>query len=114
MAVNELLLQSFEGFLRLFPGWPIGEPASFQTLRAVGAFLVTADVDAAGLVAPVVVKSEAGVLCVVMSPWPGRLPTCCAKVSVTKTGGDMVKISTGSYSPNIHTEFPELCQLLCI
>lgn len=66
-AVNELLLQSFEGFLRLFPGWPVGEAASFTTLRAVGAFLVSAAVDAAGVVHSVELHSERGRNCTIMS-----------------------------------------------
>ena len=89
-AVNELLLQSFvsrpicarvqllhdselddlqEGFLRFFPGWPLGEAASFSTLRAVGAFLVSATVDAAGVVGGVVVRSERGEACTVLNPF---------------------------------------------
>ena len=62
-AVNELLLQSFEGFLRFFPGWPIGESASFITLRAVGAFLVSGAVDEAGQISGVRVVSERGIVC---------------------------------------------------
>jgi hypothetical protein len=68
-AVNELLLQSFEGFLRLFAGWPLGEAASFTTLRAVGAFLVSAAVDVAGVVSDVTVHSERGRNCTVMNPF---------------------------------------------
>lgn len=40
VTVNEMLLQSHEGVLRLFPAWE-GD-ASFQQLRADGAFLVSA------------------------------------------------------------------------
>jgi len=41
IAVQEMLLQSHENFLRFFPSWPKGEPASFSGLRAVGAFVVS-------------------------------------------------------------------------
>ena len=44
-AVNDMLLQSSEGFLRFFPVWPAGEDAAFNTLRAVGAFLVSASLE---------------------------------------------------------------------
>ena len=44
-AVNDMLLQSSEGFLRFFPVWPAGEDAAFDTLRAVGAFLVSASLE---------------------------------------------------------------------
>ena len=58
-----------EGFLRFFPGWPLGEAASFSTLRAVGAFLVSAKVDAAGSVSGVVVRSERGENCTILNPF---------------------------------------------
>jgi len=41
-AVNDMLLQSSNGTMRLFPAWPPAEPAAFTTLRAKGAFLVSA------------------------------------------------------------------------
>ena len=44
-AVNDMLLQSSNGTLRLFPAWPLAEPATFKTLRAKGAFLVSASWD---------------------------------------------------------------------
>ena len=51
VAVDELLLQSHEGYLVLFPAWERGvSAASFSTLRARGAFLVTAAIDAGGQV----------------------------------------------------------------
>jgi hypothetical protein len=72
VAVDELLLQSHEGFLVLFPAWQRGvSAASFATLRARGAFLVTAAIDAAGRVVPGVgIQSEAGGTCRLVSPWP--------------------------------------------
>ena len=43
IAVTEMLLMSFEGFLRIFPeqSWPRSEDARFESLRAVGGFLVS-------------------------------------------------------------------------
>jgi hypothetical protein len=38
-AINTLLLQGQEGFLRFFPVWPVGEAASFTTLRTQGALV---------------------------------------------------------------------------
>ena len=69
VAIQELLLQSHEGFLRFFPGWPLGEAASFSNFRGRGAFAVFASVDAEGVAADVSVTSEAGAPCVVLSPW---------------------------------------------
>ncbi len=42
-TVNEMLLQSFEGVIRLFPCWNMTSDASYFGLRAYGAFLVNAE-----------------------------------------------------------------------
>ena len=70
IAVNEMLLQSWEGFLRFFPVYPDGEPAEFESLRAVGAFLVWSRREADGRVVGTRVVSEAGRNCTVLPP-PG-------------------------------------------
>lgn len=41
-TIDEMLLQSYEGVIRLFPDWDYSSDASFGTLRADGAFLVSA------------------------------------------------------------------------
>ena len=70
LAINELLLQSHEGFLALFPAWGAGAAASFTTLRTRGAFLVSASIDSTRTVAAGVrIVSEAGGVCRVLSPW---------------------------------------------
>lgn len=71
LAVNEMLLQSHEGVIRLFPCWPGGMDAKFGTLRAVGAFLVSAELKN-GAVTGVTIISEKGRDCVVVNPWPER------------------------------------------
>ena len=73
IAVNEMLLQSWEGFLRFFPVWPGNQSASFAGLRAVGAFIVSAthSPNVELRVANVTVLSEVGHNCTVLSPWPG-------------------------------------------
>ena len=68
-AVNELLLQSWSGKIRLFPGLPDSWDASFRDLRAEDAFLVSAE-RVAGKTGPVSVTSLAGALCVLVSPFP--------------------------------------------
>ena len=67
--INAAMLQSQEGFLRLFAGWP--EPAAkFKRLRAQGAFLVSSElVD--GKVSYVEIHSEKGLPCSFLNPWPG-------------------------------------------
>ncbi len=67
-GVNEMLLQSYEGVLRLFPCWPENHDARFASLRAWGAFLVSAELKN-GVVQGVRILSEKGGDCVVMNPW---------------------------------------------
>ena len=40
VVINECLMQSYDGTIRLFPNWPKNKDAAFYDLRAVGAFLV--------------------------------------------------------------------------
>lgn len=68
MVINECLMQSYTGTIRLFPNWPLERPASFDTLRAVGAFLVSASC-ANGRVEQVTIFSEAGSLLCLINPW---------------------------------------------
>jgi alpha-L-fucosidase 2 len=69
-VIAECLLQSYTGVLRLFPNWPPGQRAAFRTLRAVGAFLVSAAFDGEA-VAWVEVVSEQGAPLRLHNPWPG-------------------------------------------
>ncbi|CAI6022981.1 glycosyl hydrolase family 95 catalytic domain-containing protein [Cohnella sp. JJ-181] len=69
-VINECLLQSYTGILRLFPNWPADRPASFATLRAVGGFLVSASLES-GRVQRIEVYSEAGQTFRLYNPWNG-------------------------------------------
>ncbi len=42
-TINEMLMQSYEGIIRLFPCWKKSDDVSFENLRADGAFLVSAE-----------------------------------------------------------------------
>jgi hypothetical protein len=70
VVINESLLQSYNGVLRLFPNWSRANgSARFETLRAVGAFLVSASYD--GKVASNVrLFSERGTTVKLVNPWP--------------------------------------------
>ncbi len=78
-AIQEMLMQSHEGVIRFFPCWPTNLDARFGTLRAYGAFLVSAQ-QHNGVVAGVDIFSEQGQPCTIQNPWPG-LP-----VAVTRNG----------------------------
>lgn len=71
LAINEMLLQSHEGVIRFFPCWPKDLDARFGTLRAVGAFLVSAEMKD-GSVSSARIFSEKGNPCAVQNPWPGK------------------------------------------
>ena len=69
-AIMEMLLQSWGGKIRVFPCVPDAWPAaSFATLRAEGAFLVSASYRD-GAVEWVHITSEVGHDCAVHNPWP--------------------------------------------
>lgn len=68
--------QSHAGRLRFFPVWnsTVLGPASFVTLRAYGAFVVSAAIDSAGRLSDVSIQSEMGGTCVF--EWTdGRTPS---------------------------------------
>ncbi len=71
LGVTEMLLQSHEGVIRLFPCWPKELDARFGTLRAVGAFLVSAELKG-GVTGNVKIVSEKGCCCTIQNPWPGK------------------------------------------
>jgi alpha-L-fucosidase 2 len=88
-SVSRFLLQSQEGFLRLFPCW-VAPDATFVSLRADKALLVSAE-RRNGVCQPVTVFSEKGMPCSVLNPWPGttlrvtesgRSPSTAGKPSV--------------------------------
>ena len=79
-GLNEMLLQSHEKIIRLFPVWPKNVPARFGRLRAVGAFLVSSGYKA-GNVQYVFIESEKGRDCTVLNPWPDK------KVTLYRNGG---------------------------
>ncbi len=95
-TIDEMLLQSHEGVMRLFPVWPKSRDASFGRLRTVGAFLVSAELRK-GEVTALTVESEKGRECILQNPWPGRT------VKLTRNGrpaealtGDPLRIRTAA------------------
>lgn len=75
-AINDMLLQSHDGVLRLFPNWDRSVDAEFKRLRAVGAFLVGARYrSAGGVVDRVRILSEKGNTCVLQNPFDGACVT---------------------------------------
>lgn len=67
---GELLLQSVDDIIRVFPAWPKEHDAKFVNLRAKGGFLVTAE-QKAGRVTKLEVTSTVGGRLRVLNPWTG-------------------------------------------
>lgn len=78
-AIAELLLQSVDGIVRVFPAWPATHDAKFKSLRAQGGFLISAE-QIAQEVTRIEVLSTTGGVFRLLSPWPS------AEVSWLRTG----------------------------
>ncbi len=92
-GLNEMLLQSHEGFLRLFPCWPNDRPARFDGLRAYGAFLVSAE-RAGGEVKSVRITSEKGQPCTILNPWAGAVQVLRNGVKCETFSGERFALPT--------------------
>ncbi len=68
VVVNECMMQSYDGTIRLFPNWPLEKDAEFYNLRAAGAFLVNATLKN-GKVNEIKVTSEVGGELKMILPW---------------------------------------------
>jgi len=94
-AIQEMLLQSHEGVLRFFPCWPKEQNARFGTLRARGAFLVSAELKS-GQVQYVKIHSEKGRPCTLVNPWPGKsVRVIRSGKSAESLSGDRFVLKTG-------------------
>jgi len=67
-VLNESMMQSYSGTIRLFPNTKGLGPARFHNLRAAGAFLVSAAYDGQKVTAATI-RSEKGAPCKLASPW---------------------------------------------
>jgi len=91
-VINECLLQSYNGVLRLFPNWPRDQAAEFRTLRAVGAFLVSAAC-ANGAVQWVEITSEVGGRLTLINPWPDGAQVTTAQ-GTQVVAGESIQLMT--------------------
>jgi len=70
-TLSEMMLQSFQGTLRIFPTWPSGSDAKFAGLRAYGAFLVSSAIEKDAI--PYVrIVSERGGPFTLANPWADK------------------------------------------
>lgn len=91
-VVNECLMQSYDGVIRLFPNWDTAVGARFTTLRARGGFLVSAEASG-GKVTSLIIDSEQGGGCRILNPWPGHQLRVTG-TTVRHLGGDLWEFPT--------------------
>ncbi|MBI4023790.1 MAG: hypothetical protein HY360_02350 [Verrucomicrobia bacterium] len=92
VVINECLLHSYNGTLRFFPNWPKEKRAEFRTLRAAGAFLVSAAF-AKGEVEWIEILSEAGLPLRLLIPWETGA-RCLRASGETTHAGKVVETGT--------------------
>jgi hypothetical protein len=88
-TVAEMMLQSFQGVVRVFPDWPSSSDAKFANLRAYGGFLVSSAVSG-NAVQYVRIVSEYGGAVTLQNPWQAQ------KLSVYRNGPSATTVSGGS------------------
>jgi aryl-phospho-beta-D-glucosidase BglC (GH1 family) len=86
-SINYMLLQSWNGILRIFPAVPDRwQNVKFRDFRGEGAFLVSAE-RKNGVIESVRIKSEKGKLCKVINPWKEK------KLTVMNQDGKSVNVT---------------------
>ncbi|MDR1745941.1 MAG: glycoside hydrolase N-terminal domain-containing protein [Tannerella sp.] len=68
LVINECMMQSYDGRIRLFPNWDMKQDAAFTTLRAAGAFLVSASLSNRNIT-NIRIVSEKGSECKLINPF---------------------------------------------
>ena len=91
VVINECLMQSYNGTIRLFPNWDMSNDAEFYKLRAAGAFLITASLKN-GEVTKVEIISEAGSNLKIILPWGNC--TMSNSGGTKKINSDKIDMST--------------------
>jgi len=93
--LQEMMLQSWQGVIRIFPAWPRAVDCAFTDFRAEGAFRVSARC-AGGRLGPVFITSEKGGRLRVQDPFGGRgkVRIAGAVIPFRRTAGDVLEIET--------------------
>lgn len=105
LTINEMLMQSYEGVIRIFPNWNKNKGASFDQLRAYGAFLVSSSLKNKNIEF-VKLLSEKGRTCIIENPWFNK------DVQLKRNGKLAEKLSGETFSFN--TRPGELLELTLI
>jgi hypothetical protein len=91
-AMNESLLQSYDGTLRVFPAFP-GDRNGRFTLHAEGGFIVSSEIKS-GKVQWISIKSLYGNLCKLELPWEKASVQSGLKKSLLKISGKITNQKT--------------------
>ena len=91
-AMNESLLQSYDGILRIFPAFPANKTGRF-TLHARGGFIVSSEIKS-GEVQWICIKSLLGNPCKLALPWETGIIQSNLKNSGQKISGDLAEFRT--------------------
>jgi len=92
-VLNECMLQSWSGVIRVFPNTRNLGPARFENLRAAGAFLVSAAWNG-DATTEVRIYSEKGAPASVVSPWKTATVTSAAGPVKFARSGDVLRFPT--------------------
>ena len=93
-AINESLLQSYDGTLRIFPAFPSDKTGRF-TLHAEGGFVVSSEIKS-GIVQWVCIKSLSGNLCKLQLPWEKAVAQSNLKRKGQVISGKIAEIRTNA------------------
>jgi hypothetical protein len=91
-AMNESLLQSYDGVLRIAPAFSSGKTGRF-TLHAVGGFIVSSEIKS-GVVQWISIKSLLGNPCKLELPWNKAIVQSNLKKNSQTISGNMAEIKT--------------------
>jgi hypothetical protein len=93
LLISELLIQSHNELIRLFPLWPKEKRASFSTLRAEGGFLVSSKLENRK-VETTEIFSTVGGICRVLSSWKKIEVVCEEKLVEHKEENSIIIFQT--------------------
>ena len=91
-VVNECLMQSYDGTVRLYPNWPREKDAKFYNLRAAGAFLISSELKS-GKVSRVEIASDNGGVLKMVNPFASKKYDYIGKIQIEESNG-IIKIQT--------------------
>ena len=86
VVVNECLMQSYDGTIRLFPNWPTDKDAEFFHLRAAGAYLISSEMKK-GKVTRVEIESDAGGTFRMLNPFSSKKYTSKGNIEFKESEG---------------------------